>query len=50
MSKSGLFINTPNLISTILTLCIEFKRILDSNPSTPILSMAMFKEKIVKGA
>ena len=50
MSKGGLFLNTPVLVGTILTLCLEFKKILDRNPSTPILSIGSLKDKILKGA
>ena len=40
MMPKGFFIHTPLLISTALALAIEFKKILDKKPNTPILSIA----------
>ena len=46
----GLFINAPLLLSTILILCFEFKRVLDTNPNFPLLKVDSVKQNILKGA
>ena len=40
MMPKGFFIHTPLLISAALSLAIDFKKILDKKPNTPILSIA----------
>jgi hypothetical protein len=50
MAPKNLFIYGPLLISAVLMLSIEFKKMLDTNPSTPILSIGKVKEFVLKGA
>ena len=44
------FVHTPLLISAVLLLSVEFKRILDKKPNTPILSTATVKQWVMKGS
>mmetsp|Transcript_17783 Transcript_17783/g.30123 ORF Transcript_17783/g.30123 Transcript_17783/m.30123 type:complete len:175 (+) Transcript_17783:392-916(+) len=50
VTRGGLMIYGPLLISAGLALAIEFKRMLDANPSTPVLSSQMVKEWVIKGS
>jgi len=50
MAKKSFFLYTPILISVVLALCWEGKRILDRNPTTMILSNATVKTYVLKGA
>lgn len=50
MSQKGFFVHTPLLISAALALSIEFKKILDKKPNTPVLSISKIKEWVVKGS
>lgn len=50
MAPKNLFISGPLIISAVLMLSIEFKKMLDVNPSTPILSIGKVKEYVLKGA
>ena len=50
MAPKNLFICGPLLISAVLMLSIEFKKMLVNNPSTPILSIGKVKEFVLKGA
>ena len=50
MTREGLLIMSPLLISSVLVLALEFKKQLDSNPTTPILSLEMVKSWVLKGA
>ena len=50
MMPKGFFIHTPLLIGVALGLAVEFKKILDKKPNTPVLSTSMIKDWVVKGA
>ena len=50
MSPKGFFQHTPLLISAALVLAVEFKKILDKSPNTPVLSSSKVKEWVVKGS
>ena len=50
IQPKGFFQHTPLLISAALFLSIEFKKILDQNPNTPVLSNSKVKEWVVKGS
>lgn len=50
MTASNVLVMSPLLISAGLFLCIEFKKMLDANPSTPLLSNGMISGYIIKGA
>lgn len=50
MARKSFFLYTPILISVVLTLCWEGKRILDKNPATMVLSNATVKNYMLKGA
>jgi hypothetical protein len=49
MAPSSLFISMPLMISALANLTVDLKRQLDSNPNTPIISMAAIKGYILKG-
>ena len=50
MAPKNLLICSPLIISAVLMLAIEFKKMLDANPSTPGLSNTTVKEYVLKGA
>lgn len=50
MLPKGFFVHTPLLIGVALALAVEFKKILDKKPNTPILSSSMVKNWVVKGS
>jgi hypothetical protein len=50
MMPKGFFIHTPLLIGIALALAVEFKKILDKNPNTPILSTSQVKGWVTKGS
>jgi hypothetical protein len=50
MTQGGIFLNLPLIIAVVLTLCAEFKKILDSAPNTPLISHPTVKQYILKGA
>ena len=50
MTNGGIFIYSPLLLSAALMLCLEFKKILDKNPSMPVISNQSVKSWVVKGA
>lgn len=50
MASTNLLVMAPLIVSAILILAVEFKRMLDTNPNTPILNVASVKEWVVKGA
>jgi hypothetical protein len=43
-------VHTPLLISAALALSVEFKKILDKKPNTPLLSISQIKNWVVKGS
>ena len=50
MTRGGLMVYSPLLISAVLVLAIEFNKLLTANPSFPLLSAANVKDWIQKGA
>lgn len=50
MSPKSFFLHSPLMISAILILSVEFKKMLTENPSFPVLSVGKVKELIEKGA
>ena len=50
MMPKGFFIHTPLLLGVALALAVEFKKILDKKPNTPILSISQVKTWVVKGS
>ena len=50
MMPKGFFIHTPLLMGVALALAIEFKKILDKKPNTPILSNSQVKDWVTKGS
>lgn len=50
MAPKSIFTWGPLLISAVMSLCMDFKKMLDVNPSTPILSINMVKTYVLKGA
>ena len=50
MIPSNILTMMPLLISAALFLCLEFKKMLDANPSTPVLSIGSVQNYITKGA
>ena len=50
LSPKSFFVHAPLLISAVLILSVEFKKIITDNPSFPILSIGMIKDWIEKGA
>jgi|TARA_B110000285_G_C15007947_1_gene554859 CRISPR/Cas system CMR subunit Cmr6 (Cas7 group RAMP superfamily) len=50
MMPKGFFIHTPLLLGVVLSLAVEFKKILDKNPNTPILSSSLVKGWVTKGS
>ena len=50
MSKGGLFLNMPLIIMAVMNLAVDFKRMLDQNPNTPLLSVPAVKSYILQGS
>jgi hypothetical protein len=50
MSESNILIFSPLLISAILILSIDLKKMLAANPSTPLLSIEAVKNQVVKAS
>jgi CRISPR/Cas system CMR subunit Cmr6 (Cas7 group RAMP superfamily) len=50
MMPKGFFTHTPLLLGVVLSLAFEFKKILDKNPNTPILSSSLVKGWVTKGS
>ena len=50
LSPKSFFVHSPLIISAILVLSVEFKKILTENPGFPVLSIGMVKDWIEKGS
>jgi len=50
MTPTNILCMMPLLVSGGLFLCMEFKKILDANPNTPVLSNGKISEYIIKGS
>mmetsp|Transcript_11020 Transcript_11020/g.16725 ORF Transcript_11020/g.16725 Transcript_11020/m.16725 type:complete len:218 (-) Transcript_11020:93-746(-) len=50
MTSGGIFVYSPLLLSTVLMLAFDFKKMLDSNPNAPVISMGAVKSWVLKGA
>ena len=50
MSPANILVMMPLLVSGGLFLCMEFKKILDANPNTPVISIGAIKENIIRGS
>ena len=50
MTRGGIFIYSPLLLSAALMLALEFKKILDIKPNAPLISNPSIKSWVVKGA
>ena len=50
MARKGFFLVLPLIITSVMSLAVDFRRMLNANPATPGLSIPQVKELIFKGS
>ena len=49
MAPSSLFISLPLIVNALANLCVDFKRMLDKNPNTSVISHPAISQYIYQG-